>query len=257
MIDSEILQERASRLDVVATDDDVNARLTEMKASFTQEEFDKWLKQRNQTLDDLKRDLRNSLTQNKLINKEIESKINITDAEISGYYATHKAEFNLSEPLYHFARIVVDDNPDANNRIHTLRDKLENGEEFSVIAMKYSTDRETAPNGGDIGFVSESQLPEALRAITKLKPGQFSEVVPFFGDHAHGDRIGGYAVYEMIARELPGQREQNDPRVQQLIRQRLRENHSQLLKNAYFEVLRNEARIHNYLANQILEKTSR
>lgn len=242
---------------MVATDEDVNARLTEMKASFTQEEFDKWLKQRNQSLDDLKRDLRNSLTQNKLINKEVESKINITDAEISDYYATHKAEFNVSEPLYHLARIVVAGNSDANNRIHALRDKLENGEEFGVIAMKYSTERETAPNGGDIGLVGESQLPEALRAITKLKPGQFSEVVPFYGDRAHGDGIGGYAVYEMIARELPGQRELNDPRVQQLIRQNLRESHSQLLKNAYFEVLRNEARIHNYLADQILEKTSR
>ena len=59
----------------------MNAKLTEMKAPYTQEEFDKQLKQRNITLDDLKRDLRRSLTKEKLINKEIESKINITDAE--------------------------------------------------------------------------------------------------------------------------------------------------------------------------------
>jgi hypothetical protein len=37
------------------------------------------------------------------MNKEIESKINITDAEISNYYGAHKSEFNLIEPQYHLA----------------------------------------------------------------------------------------------------------------------------------------------------------
>ena len=57
MIDDEILQQRAAKLNLAASDDDVNAKLTEMKAPYTQEEFDKQLKQRNLTVDDLKRDL--------------------------------------------------------------------------------------------------------------------------------------------------------------------------------------------------------
>src|SRR5580658_4361742 len=107
MIDEEILQQRAAKLNVVATDEDVNAKLTEYKAPYTQEEFDKQLKDRNETLDDLKRDIRHDLTQRRLLNKEIESKINITDAQISGYYAAHKAEYNLIEPQYHLAQIFV------------------------------------------------------------------------------------------------------------------------------------------------------
>ena len=86
LIDDEIVQERAAKLNLSASDEDVNAKLTDMKAPYTQEEFDKQLKQRNLTLDDLKRDIRRSLTRTKLLNKEIESKINITDAEITGYY---------------------------------------------------------------------------------------------------------------------------------------------------------------------------
>ncbi len=107
LIEDEILQQRAAKLNLAASDEDVNAKLTEMKAPYTQEEFDKQLKQRNITLDDLKRDLRRSLTKEKLLNKEIESKINITDAEISSYYLAHKAEFNLIEPQYHLAQIVA------------------------------------------------------------------------------------------------------------------------------------------------------
>jgi peptidyl-prolyl cis-trans isomerase SurA len=56
------------------------------------------------SLDDLKRDIRRQLTETKLINKEIESKINITDAQIAAFYAAHKADFNLIEPQYHLAR---------------------------------------------------------------------------------------------------------------------------------------------------------
>ena len=63
MIDEEIFQQRAAKLNVVATDEDVNAKITEMKLPLTQEEFDKQLKQRNETLDDLKRLVRRQLTE--------------------------------------------------------------------------------------------------------------------------------------------------------------------------------------------------
>ena len=81
LIDDEILQQRAEKLNLAASEEDVNAKLTELKAPYTQEEFDKQLKQRNMTLDDLKQQIRRNLTSEKLINKEINSKIAITDAD--------------------------------------------------------------------------------------------------------------------------------------------------------------------------------
>jgi peptidyl-prolyl cis-trans isomerase SurA len=271
MIEGEILQQRAAKLNLAASDEDVNAKLIEMKAAFTQEEFDKQLKQRNITTEDLKRDLRRSLTKTKLLNKEIESKINITDAEISGYYAAHKADFNFIEPRYNLARIVVTNAPsqqtsnlqnnkasgdaDAKRKIQALRNKLENSEDFGSVAMNFSEDKASALNGGDMGFMVESQLrtdQEVYNAISKLKPGQFTDVLPIIDGPSR--RTIGYAIYKLIAREPAGQRELNDPRVQQTIRQGLREGHAQLLQAAYFEVLHDEAKVHNYLADQILKE---
>jgi peptidyl-prolyl cis-trans isomerase SurA len=60
-------------------------------------------------------------------------------------------------------------------------------------------------------------------------------------------------VYKLLSREPAGQREMNDPRVQQTIRQFLRESHAQLLKNAYFEMLHDQAAVRNYYAEQILK----
>jgi peptidyl-prolyl cis-trans isomerase SurA len=273
MIEDEILQQRAAKLNLAATDEDVNAKLTEMKAPFTQEEWDQKLKQRNITVDDLKRDLRRSLTNTKLLNKEIESKINITDAEINSYFAAHKSEFNLIEPQYHLAQIVVTGAPsqqsgnlqnnkassdaDAKKKIQALHNRLESGEDFGAVAMNFSENANTASNGGDMGFVAESNLktePEAYNAINKLKPGEITDILPVYDSPGPGHRIVGYAIYKLISREAAGQRELNDPRVQQLIRQGLREGQAQLLKNAYFEMLHDEAKVRNYFAEQILKE---
>ena len=274
MIEDEILWQRAVKLNLAASDEEVNAKLTEMKAPFTQEEIDKQLKARNLTLDDLKRDLRRQLTKTKLLNKEIESKINITDAEISSFFSAHKAEFNLIEPRFGLARIIVTDTPamqtgnlqnnkasgDANakKKIQDLHTHLQNGEDFGNLAMNFSEDPSTASNGGDMGFAYESQLhtemPDVYNIVSKLKPGQITDILPLYGGAGPGRRVIGYAIYKLISREPAGQRELNDPHVQQIIRQGLRAAHAQLLRSAYFEMLHNEAKVHNYFADEILKQ---
>jgi peptidyl-prolyl cis-trans isomerase SurA len=274
MIDEEIMQQRAAKLNVVASDEDVNAKLTEMKAPYTQEEFDKQLKQRNETLDDLKREIRRQLTDSKLTNKEIDSKINITDAEITNFYSAHKSDFNFIEPRYDIARIAVTNAPspqtanlqnnkasgdaDAKSKIQALYQKLENGEEFSVVAMNFSEDN-TASNGGEVGPITESALhqsatPEVFDAITRLKPGQFTEVLPINGGPVPNHKPIGYAIYKLISKEAAGQRTLNNVQVQANIRQSLRDGHAQLLRTAYIETLRDDAKVHNYLADQILRE---
>src|ERR1044071_7692495 len=58
MIDNEILMHRAEKLGLLATDDEVERRITELKAPYTNEEFDARLKEKQITLDDFKREIR-------------------------------------------------------------------------------------------------------------------------------------------------------------------------------------------------------
>src|ERR1700761_6680867 len=71
LIDEEILQQAAKKMNLVATDEEVDAKLAEMKAPYTQEEFDKKLQAASMTLDDLRSQIRRTLTSDKLINKEV------------------------------------------------------------------------------------------------------------------------------------------------------------------------------------------
>jgi len=273
LIEDEILQQRAAKLNLVATDEEVDAKVTEMKALSTQEEFDRQLKEKNLTLEDLRRDIRRALTKNKLVNKEIESKVNITDAEIGTYYAAHKSDYNLIEPQYHLYTIVVTNEPsnqvtnlqnnkatsdaDAKKKIQSLRGRLDAGEDFASVAARFSEDPSTSSNGGDLGFVLESPLrttyPEVFAAISKLKAGQITDTLPITRGDGPTRKTVGYAIYQLVEKRPAGQRDMTDPRTQQNIRQLLRNNHAQLLQNAYSEMLYNEAKIHNYLAEQILK----
>jgi peptidyl-prolyl cis-trans isomerase SurA len=268
LIDNEILMQRAEKLGLLATDEEVNAKLTEIKAPFTQEQFDQRLKERQITLDDFKKDLRRSLTIDKVLNKEVTSKINVTDEDITNYYNQHKAEFNLIEPQYHLSQILVTTQPnpqvksmkaqnetEARKKIQMVENRLDSGEDFATVAMSYSEQPETAQNGGDLGFIPESSLKTdkaAYDAIGKLKPGQYTAILPVSDASGHG--IFGFRIVKLLSREAAGQRELKDPRVQQAIREQLRDRREQLLKQAYYETIRDEAKIVNYFAEDVLKQ---
>jgi peptidyl-prolyl cis-trans isomerase SurA len=274
LIDNEILTQRAEKLGLLATEEEIQRKLNEIKAPFTQEQFDKRLKDRGyNTVDDFKQDLRRSLTIDKVLNKEITSKIDIKDSDISGYYNEHKAEFNLIEPQYHLAQIFVtsqpgpqvrnlksdkaQNEPEARKKIQTIMNRLDSGDDFASVAMNWSEDPETAPNGGDLGFTPESSLkqtdPTTREMVMKLKPGQYSSVITLSNPQTR--QVMAYRIVKLVAKEPAGQRDLNDPRVQQAIRDQLRERREQLLKAAYYDVVRDQAKVENYYAELILKNS--
>ena len=197
LIDNEIMLQRAEKQGLMAGAADVDARFNELKAPYTQEEFEKWLASRNMAAEDLKTQIRRDLSVRKLFNKEITSHINITEKEVRDSYEANKASFNLAEPQIHLAQILVTPIPDGNVRnlkndkaqneeqarrkIEMIRVRLQNGEDFAMLAQNYSEDPVSTPNGGDLGFIGESAFnqanPELRKAILALQPGQLSPIL--------------------------------------------------------------------------------
>lgn len=268
LIDSEIMLQRAEKLGLLASDADVDAKLNEFKAPYTKEQFEKVLSGRKMSLDDLKTQIRRELSIQKLYNKEITSHITITDADVANFYAANKPSFNLAEPQIHMAQILV--TPAADPSVHNLKNskaqneneakqkiqdiaaRLQKGEDFGMLAQSYSEDPNTAANGGDMGFIPQSSLekvPQELRnLVMSLTPGAVSPVI-------HTQE--GYRILKVITKEPAGQRELTDPRVQQSIRETLLNRKDQLLKAAYYEVARNEAKVTNYLARSVMESAGK
>ncbi|MGA2421441.1 MAG: peptidylprolyl isomerase [Candidatus Acidiferrum sp.] len=264
LINNEILIERAKKLNLEASDGEVEDKFTELKSPYTEDEFQKQLKDRNVTVDDLKGDLRRQLSIQKLLNREVVAKISITDQDVVDFYNANKAQFNVAEPQYRLAQIVVTPrkepqvrnrkNDDATNeaeaqrKVKMLMDRLNSGADFAQLAMDYSEDMNSAATGGDLGYVPESALnhsdPQLKKIVLQLKPGEVSQPIQL---------KDGVRILKLITRESPGLRGITDPQVQQTIRDTLRNRKEQLLRSAYLATARDDARVTNYLAEQIME----
>jgi peptidyl-prolyl cis-trans isomerase SurA len=268
LIDNEIMLQRAEKEGLLAVDADVEAKFAELRAPYTQEEFQKQLTERKMTAEDLKAQLRRELSVDKLINKETTSRITISDKDITDFYNANKSSFNRAEPMVHMAQILVTPQPDPNVRnlkndkaqdeaqartkIQRLYQALQQGDDFSQLAQNFSEDPNSVQSGGDLGFIGESQLEKAnadiRKAVTALHPGQYTPIIP---------SPEGYRILKVITREPAGQRELNDPAVQQTIRETLVNRKDQLLKEAYYETARNEAKVVNYFAMGITAEGSK
>ncbi len=268
LIDQEIMLQRAEKEGLLASDGDVDAKFNELKAPYTQEEFHKLLVQRQMSADEFKAQIRRELSVQKLFNKEIGSHISISDADVAAFYNGNKPSFNLAENQVRLAQILVTPSPDPNvhnlkndkaqtdeqarNKIQMILLRLRQGEDFGSLAQSYSEDTNSAPNGGDLGFVPESALdkanPELRKTILDMTPGQVSQVI-------HTPE--GYRIIKLISKEPAGQRRLSDPRVQENIRRELFQRKDQLLRSAFYEVARSEAKVVNYYAQSVLTSRDR
>jgi peptidyl-prolyl cis-trans isomerase SurA len=268
LINNEILLERAKKLNLEASDGEVEDKFTEFKSPYTEDEFQRQLKERGVTVEDLKNTVRRELSIQKLINREVVSKVAIVDQDITDFYNANRPQFNVAEPQFRIAQIVVTPrkdpqirnrkNDDATNeteaqrKVKMLVDRLNSGADFSQLAMDYSEDMNSATTGGDLGYVPESSLnqsdPMLKKIVMSLKPGQVSPPIVL------KDSI---RILKLVTREAPGLRGLADPQVQQTIRDTLRNRKEQLLRAAYLAVARDDARVRNYLAEQVLESNGK
>lgn len=74
---------------------------------------------------------------------------------------------------------------DARQKLLHLRERVENGDDFAVLARAHSEDTASAASGGDLGWVNPGMMvPEFEKAMNALKPNQLSQPVrSSFGLH--------------------------------------------------------------------------
>ena len=263
LINDQILLEMASTAGLSATDAEVDVKFNEFKSQYTEEKFKDLLKEQKMTIDDIRNELRKSITIDKLVNKEITSKISVTDAEIKNFYEKNKESFNLPES-YHIAHILVTPvaDPDLRNgknddaktadearqKAARLLKDVQGGKDFATVARESSEDPSSGPNGGDLNFqplqAIENIDPRLAQAIQKMRPGEtYPQVI---------ETRFGFHIVKLMEKDAGGQKDLSEPRVQTQVRQAIFNRKDQTLKNAFSEAARNKATVVNYLAERIL-----
>lgn len=264
LIDQRLLLQVAAEQGVTASDPEVEAVIERHRLPYgTAEAFEAHLESAGIGLDDLQVEVRRRLTVEKLLNRLVSSKVEVSEAEMRDYYDRNLAVFTAPETQLHLAQIVVGESevspipnlrnddatdPDrARRKIRQILDELDEGADFEQLALHYSEDPIYASNGGDMGFVPLSALEKAdvrlRRALVDLEPGDHSPII---------ETDGEFRILRLIAIEPAGQRSFDDAGVRESIRSVLANRKEQLLRAALYEVERNRAEIRNHLADAVV-----
>lgn len=261
LIQKEVLYQRAEKEKLLPTEDEVSQYITAKKqeGGMTEEEFQKRLKETNQSEGAFREEARKILAIQKLQNKYTAS-VSISDREVEEAYNANKQQFVLGRGV-ELAEIVVDphDNgvqddaksdAEAKIKIDNIYQTLKSAD-FAEIARARSEDPSNVKNG-DIGFASEDTLkqngfPEALIAQLfgpSMQVGSYTLPVQF---------NGRWFIFKLKEKRLESQnRTLESAGVRQEITEALRSQRQQLLNGALLQLSLYESKIDNKLATGML-----
>lgn len=263
LIVQDLLFTKARELKIELPDSELDAAYADAKKDVPDDAFQQEMTRRNLTAADMREGLRRDLLTQKVLEREVVSKVAVSDQEITDFFTANRARFNRTEEAFRIAQIVItpvreqeignrtgDDAAtpqQATAKVQMLMERLKGGASFGELAADFSEDPQTAQRGGDLGFVPLSAVqrtPPALRdAVLKATPGTVSTV----------SMGGGHTLVLLVAKEAAGQRDPSMPEVREAITGTLRGRKEQLLRAAYVSAIRNDAVVVNHLAKRLVE----
>ena len=121
-----------------------------------------------------------------LINRNVNKKMySVTEDEIEKFYEINKSRFY--EPTKIKAGNIFIKINDLRNKDEWLKAEIRGrnvlreiykGDDFAELAKKYSDDKESSSQGGDLGYFSQNEvIPEIGKAAFELKVGEASDLV--------------------------------------------------------------------------------
>jgi peptidyl-prolyl cis-trans isomerase SurA len=187
MIEQKLFQQEAKKSGIRVSDAELDLALRDIQERNrfpTREALQQAVTQENVSWEKYVEDLRNQLTVLKLMNREIDSNLLITDSDVQTYYDAHPEAFQLPEQI-RLKQILIRIPEGATAEVvERKRQKAEQvwveskqGEDFVRLVEKHSDGAERR-TGGDLGAFKKGDLtPEIDRVVFSLKDGEVSPVV--------------------------------------------------------------------------------
>ena len=187
LINEKIAQQEIAKLELTVTDEEVQASIERIKEenNLTQEELIASLNAEGTSFEEYRERIKKDIEHMRLVEREVRSKIVVTDEDIRRYYENNAHEYRQVHEV-RLARIFLRiKDPDSAEEIAQVRaaggeilQELNSGRDFSEMARKYSQGP-GAPEGGDLGWIAMDQLETKLReVVAKLSPGEYTDLRP-------------------------------------------------------------------------------
>lgn len=185
LIDVKLELQQAAKENLTVSDEEVNEAIDSIKKKYSMNDSDlaESLKKEGYSLKEYRKRLREQILVSRVINRDVRSKIVVSEPDVLNYMKEHRKELEDSGG-YRISQIFfkAPENPAMKGQIEEKADaivkRMRNGESFAALAKEYSEDQ-TAASGGDLGFIKKDQLSkEFLEEVSRMKPGDVSK--PFW-----------------------------------------------------------------------------
>jgi peptidyl-prolyl cis-trans isomerase SurA len=186
LIERTLSDQVVKKNNIDVSEQEIDTALERLKdaRSLTDDDLRAGLAQQGVTIEEYRKNIKQQLLRNKLVNREIKSKIVITENDINAYYDAHREKF-AGELNYHLWNIFIrtpkfaDDSTRrlALEKMEAVLTQLKQGQSFESFAVDDSNSP-TAPKGADLGqFKLEELSPELQEAVRGMKAGDFSPIL--------------------------------------------------------------------------------
>jgi peptidyl-prolyl cis-trans isomerase SurA len=181
LIDQKLTDQEVRRYNITVDEESVDKAIEEMKKRYlmTDQQLRAGLNEENMTMDEYREQLKNQILRMRLMNRQIKSKIVITDEDIRAFYEKNKANYG-GETLYRLRQIIVSPaggEAQAQQKMETILVKLTEGATFADLAREYS-DGPMANDGGLLGEFKQKDLaPFISKALAGLKAGEHTSIL--------------------------------------------------------------------------------
>jgi peptidyl-prolyl cis-trans isomerase SurA len=177
LIDERLLEQESRKLSISVGSSDIDRAVENVQRQSGLEGAAFWeaVKGQGFTPEQYKADVRRQLVRLKVVNQKVRSRINITEDDVKRKYdeyirkARRSAQFNV-------ANVFLPADPSSATRTAEVKAEAEALMKKLTVANFDNAMKEHG--GGDLGWVSQSDLPEALaEALLSMEPGQISQPV--------------------------------------------------------------------------------
>lgn len=192
LISAELLYQAAAKLEIADLDKQVDAKVTQGKARFKDEQdFTNAIKNLEMDEKDLREYTRRDLLISRFVETSFVAKTSVPEAEIRTFFDKNPDKFKRDETVKASHILIgtdstasADDRKKAREKAEKLRKELAGGADFAALAKGNST-CPSSQQGGDLGFFGKGQMvPSFEKAAFALKPGETSDIVETqFGYH--------------------------------------------------------------------------
>ncbi|MGB2630101.1 MAG: peptidylprolyl isomerase [Candidatus Omnitrophota bacterium] len=212
LINAKLVVSLAKEAKVEIDEEKLKERIESIKSYYASEdEFLRALSAKGTNLTEFEKELREHMLGQKLIQKEVASKIIITPSDIQELYEKNKEQMVIPKRVKVRGIMVrknAQDDGTSQKKIQEVAKDLQKGRKFEKLAKEQS-EGPYADSGGDMGYITPGQmLPEIDEVLFSLKKGESSEIIEthigyhiFKVEDAEESKIAEFAEVSEFLRE--------------------------------------------------------